>query len=172
MPSFMLAGSSHARVRARWIIARPFLLDAHARWIPTHTRPCLLDPHTPVPAGSPHTPVCARWIPTCLCLLDPRTPVPAGSPRTPVCVPTGSPRLPVCVPTGSPRTHARIHQAHAHLPDVHTRPSPRSLVRSQCPLARGAPMHSRSVPTLTHAVSLARIYASAGCVMYASLSVM
>ena len=164
-PSFMLAGSLHTRVRARWIIARPFLLDARARWIPMHARPCPLDPRTPVPAGSPRTPVCAHWIPTRPCLLDPRTPMPAGSPCTPVCVPTrspclpvcvpaGSPRLPVCVPAGSPRTHARIHQAHARPPDVHARPSPRSLVQSRCPLARGAPMHSHGVPTLTHAASL------------------
>ena len=164
-PSFMLAGSLHARVRARWIIARPCPVDPHAR-------PCLLDPHArpSVPAGSPHARAC--WIPARPCLLDPRTPVPAGSPCTPVCVPTGSPRLPVCVPAGSPRTHARIHQAHARPPDVHAWPSPRSLVWSRRPLARGAPMHSRGVPTLTHAASLARIYASAGCVMYASLSVM
>ncbi|KAH9984930.1 hypothetical protein BJV77DRAFT_1071745 [Russula vinacea] len=145
----MLAGSSHARVRVRWIIARPFLLDARARWISTHARPCPLDPRTPVPAGSPRTPVCARWIPARPCLLDPRTPVPAGSPRTPVCLPTGSPRLPACVPTGSPRL-----PAHARPPDVHARPSPRSLVRSRRPLARGAPMHSRGVPTLAHAASL------------------
>ena len=103
------AGSSHAHVRARWIIACPCLLDARARWIPTHAHLCPLDPHMPVPAGSPRTPVCARWIPARPCLLDPCTPVPAGSPCTPVSVPTGSPRLHVSVPAGSPRTHARTH---------------------------------------------------------------
>ena len=81
MPLFMLARSSHACVRACWIIARPFLLDTRARWIPMHAHPCPLDPHTPMPAGSPCTPVCARWIPACLCLLDPRTPMSAGSPH-------------------------------------------------------------------------------------------
>ena len=154
-PSFMLAGSSHARVRARWIIARPFLLDTCARWIPTHARPCPLDPHTPVPAGSPCTPVCARWIPARPCLLDPRTPVPAGSPRTPMCVPTRSPRLSVCVPAGSPRTHASTRPMHARRMCTHGPhrarsygPDARSLVGPPCTYAVSP--HSRT-PHPSHA---------------------
>ena len=81
----------HARVCAHWIIAHPFLLDAHARWIPTHARPCLLDPRTPVPAGSPHahahwipTParVRARWIPMHARTHPPGPCMPAGCART------------------------------------------------------------------------------------------
>ena len=161
--SFMLAGSSHAHVRARWIITRPCLLDVHARWIPTHARLCPLDPRTTVPAGFPHTRAC--WIPTCLCPLDPHA-CPCLCPPDPHACTCPCPLDPhTC-------THAHIHQAHARTPDVHAQPSPHSLARSRCPLARGAPMHSRGVPTLAHATSLARIYASAGCVMYASLSFM
>ena len=79
--SFMLAGSSHARVRARWIIARPCLCPVDHRMPVPAGRPCPVDPHarTSVPARSPHARAC--WIPTHarLCPLDPRTTVPAGS---------------------------------------------------------------------------------------------
>ena len=152
--SFMLAGSSHARVHARWIIARPCLLDARARWIPTHARPCPLDPRTPVPAGSPCTPVCARWIPARPCLLDFRTPVPAGSPHARArWIPTHARVRAHRIPTPAHvracwiPTHARIHQAHARMPDVHARPSLRTVptpARSWGPHALTRCPHTRA----------------------------
>ena len=166
-PSFMLAGSLHARVCARWIIARLCLLDPHARlsvpagspharacWIPVHL--CLLDPRTPVPAGSPHARAC--WIPARPCPLDPHA-RPCPCPPDPHACPCPCPLDPYA------RMHAHIHRAHARTPNVHARPSPHSHVGSRRLLAR-------RVPTLAYAASLARIYASAGCVMYASLSFM
>ena len=144
MPLFMLARSSHACVRACWIIARPFLLDTRAQWIPMHARLCLVDPHarTSVPARSPHAHAC--WIPTHarLCPLDPRTPVPAGSPHARACwIPAHpcllDPRTPVSA--GSLHARARWIPTHARV-RAHRIPTP-AYVR-----ARWIPTHAHMHP--------------------------
>ena len=147
MPLFMLARSSHACVRARWIIACPFLLDTRARWIPMHACPCPVDPHarTSVPTRSPHTHAC--WIPmhARLCPLDPRMPVPAGSPHAHVCW------IPACPCPLDP--HACLCPCP---PDPHACPCPCLLDPHARTHTSTRPMHAHRM--CTHGPQRARSY--------------